>query len=95
MYFKRHYLEHSVLETDPLPVLLYCIFLAGKVENAFVPLQALVDATRSKKMTTQHILDNEFRVLQSLHYDLIVYTPYRPLHGFLQVGCAAVGAGRC
>jgi hypothetical protein len=34
MYFKRYFLAHSPQEGEPLPVLLYCLFLAGGPRRA-------------------------------------------------------------
>lgn len=79
-YYKRFYLCWSVMELHPKTVMLTCIYLACKIEENHVSAEEL-----GKGIQQDHrmILDNEMLVLQSLGFDLIVYTPYRSIEGFI------------
>ncbi|KMT13733.1 hypothetical protein BVRB_4g081110 isoform C [Beta vulgaris subsp. vulgaris] len=79
-YYKRFYLCWSVMEHHPKSVMLTCIYLACKIEESHVSAEEL-----GKGIQQDHrmILDNEVLVLQSLGFDLIVYTPYRSIDGFI------------
>ncbi|XP_021772921.1 cyclin-H1-1-like isoform X3 [Chenopodium quinoa] len=79
-YYKRFYLCWSVMEHHPKSVMLTCIYLACKIEENHVSAEEL-----GKGIQQDHrmILDNELLVLQSLGFDLIVYTPYRSIEGFI------------
>ncbi|KAL1555419.1 cyclin-H1-1 isoform X1 [Salvia divinorum] len=80
IYFKRFYLQWSVMEHHPKNIMLTCIYAACKAEENHVSAEQLgIGIEQDHHM----ILDNEMLVLQSLGFDLIVYSPYRPLQGFI------------
>ncbi|KAG9141651.1 hypothetical protein Leryth_015338 [Lithospermum erythrorhizon] len=80
IYFKRFYLQWSVMEHHPKDIMLTCIYAACKAEENHVSAEEL-----GKGIFQDHqlILNNEMLVLQSLGFDLIVYAPYRALEGFV------------
>ncbi|KAL3629519.1 hypothetical protein CASFOL_026741 [Castilleja foliolosa] len=80
IYFKRFYLQWSVMEHHPKNIMLTCIYAACKAEENHVSAEEL-----GKGIEQDHsmILNNEMLVLQSLGFDLIVYAPYRALNGFI------------
>ncbi|XP_009620421.1 cyclin-H1-1 isoform X4 [Nicotiana tabacum] len=80
IYFKRFYLQWSVMEHHPKNIMLTCIYAACKAEENHVSAEEL-----GKGIEQDHhvILNNEMLVLQSLGFDLIVYAPYRALEGFV------------
>ncbi|XP_065852892.1 cyclin-H1-1 isoform X2 [Euphorbia lathyris] len=80
IYFKRFYLQWSVMEHDPKHIMLTCIYTACKIEENHVSAEEL-----GKGISQDHqmILNYEMLVLQSLGFDLIVYAPYRSLEGFI------------
>ncbi|KAJ9131434.1 hypothetical protein P3X46_035094 [Hevea brasiliensis] len=80
IYFKRFYLQWSVMEHDPKHVMLTCIYAACKIEENHVSAEEL-----GKGISQDHqmILNYEMIVLQSLEFDLIVYAPYRSVEGFI------------
>ncbi|XP_074311571.1 cyclin-H1-1 isoform X1 [Silene latifolia] len=80
IYYKRFYLHWSVMEHDPKYVMLTCVYLACKIEENHVSSE---DLGKIIQLDHQLILDNEMLVLQSLGFDLIVYTPYRSIEGFI------------
>ncbi|KAH7650612.1 CyclinH/Ccl1 protein [Dioscorea alata] len=80
IYFKRFYLQWSVMEHHPKHIMLTCIYASCKVEENHVSAEEL-----GKGIQQDHkmILNNEMLVLQSLGFDLIVYAPYRAMEGFV------------
>lgn len=80
IYFKRFYLQWSVMEHHPKDIMLTCIYTACKAEENHVSAEEL-----GKGIEQDHhvILNNEMVVLQSLGFDLIVYSPYRSIDGFI------------
>ncbi|GFQ06189.1 cyclin-h1-1 [Phtheirospermum japonicum] len=77
IYFKRFYLQWSVMEHHPKNIMLTCIYAACKAEENHVSAEEL-----GKGIEQDHsmILNNE---MLSLGFDLIVYAPYRALDGFI------------
>ncbi|KAJ0818053.1 putative cyclin [Helianthus annuus] len=80
IYFKRFYMQWSVMEHHPKDIMLTCIYTACKAEENHVSAEEL-----GKGIDQDHqvILNNEMIVLQSLGFDLIVYSPYRSIDGFI------------
>ncbi|PIN03471.1 Cdk activating kinase (CAK)/RNA polymerase II transcription initiation [Handroanthus impetiginosus] len=79
IYFKRFYLQWSVMEHHPKNIMLTCIYAACKAEENHVSAEEL---GKGIEQDHQFILNNEMLVLQSLGFDLIVYAPYRAIEGF-------------
>lgn len=84
LFFRKFYLVNLVMEYHPRNVLFTCVFLAAKLENCFMKLDAFVNAARksNSKLTEKDIADLEFTVLQLLKFTLLVHHPFRPLYGF-------------
>ncbi|KAL6554477.1 hypothetical protein OROMI_020150 [Orobanche minor] len=80
IYFKRFYLQWSVMEHHPKNIMLTCIYAACKAEENYISAEEL---GKGSEQDHQMILNNEMLVLQSLGIDLIVYAPYRALDGFI------------
>ncbi|CAL9735690.1 cyclin Ccl1p [Monosporozyma servazzii] len=78
-FFKRFYLENSVMEYDPKDMVHTTIFLACKSENYFISVESFSNKAKSKK---EEILKYEFKLLESLKFTLLNHHPYKPLHGF-------------
>ncbi|KAG6702167.1 hypothetical protein I3843_07G019000 [Carya illinoinensis] len=80
IYFKRFYVQWSVMEHHPKNIMLTCIYAACKIEENHVSAEEL-----GKGISQDHqlILNNEMIVYQSLEFDLIVYAPYRSIDGFV------------
>ncbi|PKA61342.1 Cyclin-H1-1 [Apostasia shenzhenica] len=82
IYFKRFYLQWSVMEHHPKNIMLTCIYSSCKVEENHVSAEEL---GKGIQQDHQMILNNEIVVLQqSLGFDLIVYAPYRSIEGFIE-----------
>ncbi|KQK13327.1 hypothetical protein BRADI_1g09370v3 [Brachypodium distachyon] len=80
IYFKRFYLQWSVMEHHPKHIMLTCVYSSCKVEENHVSAEEL---GKGIQQDHQIILNNEMIVLKSLDFDLIVYAPYRPIEGFI------------
>ncbi|KAG6545329.1 hypothetical protein Mapa_013178 [Marchantia paleacea] len=80
LYFKRFYLNWSVMEHDPKHIMLTCIYLSCKVEEFHVSAEEL---GKGIQQDPQVVLKNEMTVLQCLNFELIVYAPYRSLDGYI------------
>nr|XP_010918004.1 cyclin-H1-1 isoform X2 [Elaeis guineensis] len=81
MYFKRFYLQWSVMEHHPKHIMLTCVYASCKVEENHVSAEEL---GKGIQQDHQMILNNEMIVYQSLGFDLIVYAPYRSIEGFVE-----------
>ncbi|OAY63683.1 cyclin-H1-1 [Ananas comosus] len=81
LYFKRFYLQWSVMEHHPKHIMLTCVYTSCKVEENHVSAEEL---GKGIQQDHQMILNNEMIVLQSLGFDLIVYAPYRSVKGFIE-----------
>ncbi|EDO18026.1 hypothetical protein Kpol_1045p10 [Vanderwaltozyma polyspora DSM 70294] len=78
-FFRRFYLENSVMDIDPKTIVHTTIFLACKSENYFISVDSFAKKTKSVR---EAILKHEFKLLESLKFSLLNHHPYRPLHGF-------------
>ncbi|GLU09643.1 hypothetical protein SLE2022_264920 [Rubroshorea leprosula] len=80
VYFKRFYLQWSVMEHHPKNIMLTCVYAACKIEENHVSAEEL-----GKGISQDHqiILNYEMTVYQSLEFDLIVSAPYHSIEGFV------------
>ncbi|XP_016065815.1 PREDICTED: cyclin-H isoform X5 [Miniopterus natalensis] len=87
MYFKRFYLNNSVMEYHPRIIMLTCAFLACKVDEFNVSSLQFVGNLRESPLgqekALEQILEYELLLIQQLNFHLIVHNPYRPFEGFL------------
>ncbi|XP_055284943.1 cyclin-H isoform X2 [Moschus berezovskii] len=87
MYFKRFYLNNSVMEYHPRIIMLTCAFLACKVDEFNVSSPQFVGNLREspfgQEKALEQILEYELLLIQQLNFHLIVHNPYRPFEGFL------------
>ncbi|KAL1198035.1 Cyclin-H1-1 [Cardamine amara subsp. amara] len=79
-YFKRFYLQWSVMQHHPKEIMLTCVYAACKIEENHVSAEEI---GKGIKQDHHIILKYEMAVLQSLEFDLIVYAPYRAIEGFV------------
>ncbi|XP_066459065.1 cyclin-H isoform X2 [Eleutherodactylus coqui] len=87
MYFKRFYLNNSVMEHHPRIIMLTCAFLACKVDEFNVSsiqfVGNLPDNPTTQENVLEQILEYELLLIQQLNFHLIVHNPYRPFEGYL------------
>ncbi|XP_066474190.1 cyclin-H [Tiliqua scincoides] len=87
MYFKRFYLNNSVMEYHPRIIMLTCAFLACKVDEFNVSSAQFVGNLRESPLgqekALEQILEYELLLIQQLNFHLVVHNPYRPFEGFL------------
>ncbi|CAA7024708.1 unnamed protein product [Microthlaspi erraticum] len=79
-YFKRFYLQWSVMQHHPKEIMLTCVYASCKIEENHVSAEEI---GKGIKQDHHIILKYEMAVLQSLEFDLIVYAPYRAMGGFV------------
>ncbi|KAJ4877676.1 Cyclin-H1-1 [Raphanus sativus] len=79
-YFKRFYLQWSVMQHHPKEIMLTCVYAACKIEENHVSAEEI---GKGIKQDHHIILKYEMAVLQSLEFDLIVFAPYRAMEGFV------------
>ncbi|CAI4053451.1 hypothetical protein N7582_005726 [Saccharomyces uvarum] len=78
-FFRRFFLENSVMHIDPKSIVHTTIFLACKSENYFISVDSFAQKAKS---TRESIIKYEFKLLESLKFSLLNHHPYKPLHGF-------------
>ncbi|XP_069483691.1 cyclin-H isoform X2 [Ambystoma mexicanum] len=87
MYFKRFYMNNSVMEYHPRIIMLTCAYLACKVDEFNVSSVQFVgnlrDTPSGQEKTLEQILEYELLLIQQLNFHLIIHNPYRPFEGFL------------
>ncbi|KAJ3415845.1 hypothetical protein HDV05_003909 [Chytridiales sp. JEL 0842] len=79
-FFKRFYLENSVIDYDPKLVVLTAVFLAAKVENVHKPLSEFL-AKVPKAPTSEALLEMEFTLAAGLKFQFNVPQVRWALHG--------------
>jgi len=83
VYFKRFYLKYSILDYDPWTVMITCVYLACKVENAYISAEELAKGVQQDaRIVEKIVLGSEMNLLQGLDFDLVVHTPYSAFDGF-------------
>ncbi|KAM4709752.1 cyclin-H isoform 2-T3 [Discoglossus pictus] len=87
MYFKRFYLNNSVMEHHPRIIMLTCAFLACKVDEFNVSSVQFVgnlgENPLGQEKVLEQILEYELLLIQQLNFHLIIHNPYRPFEGYL------------
>uniref|UniRef100_A0A8C7XNY1 Cyclin-H n=1 Tax=Oryzias sinensis TaxID=183150 RepID=A0A8C7XNY1_9TELE len=88
MYFRRFYLNNSVMEHHPRIIMLTCAYLACKVDEFNVSSTQFVgnllhETPAGQERVLQQILEYELLLIQQLSFHLVVHNPYRPLEGLL------------
>jgi len=97
MYFKRFYLNNSVMDYSPRNIYMACLWLATKVEEFNVSISQFVENLKESPQQSMRsedlILALELPIISALKYHLTIHNPYRPMEGFLidmRVRCAEV-----
>eukprot|EP00959_Pyramimonas_sp_CCMP1952_P287474 6012441-Pyramimonas_sp.AAC.1 len=80
VYFKRFWIKNSVLEHHPKGIMLTCIYLACKCEENYISMEQFA---RGASQNLKEILNKELTVLTNLDFELITFTPYRPVVGLM------------
>ncbi|KAF5402437.1 Proteasome endopeptidase complex [Paragonimus heterotremus] len=83
-YLKRFYISHSVMDFYPREMMLTCLYVACKAADFPIGIQTFIShIPRNQERYSDFILNSELFLLESLNYDLWVFTPYRPLIGLI------------
>ncbi|ORZ16414.1 cyclin-like protein [Absidia repens] len=87
VYFKRFYTKNSLRLTDPLLVLITCVYLAAKIEECPSHIRTVTQEAKHVFQAdfggfpydTLKVAEFEFYLLEELDFYLIVWHPYRAL----------------
>lgn len=84
VYFKRIYLQTTIMESLPEDMISVCLYMACKVEeyNISVDKFIMIYPEVDRERTANVILGNEMGLMRLLNYQLIVHSPKRALEGF-------------
>ena len=83
-YFKRFYLNNSVMDYHPKEILVTAVYLACKVEEFNVSMSQFIDnVAGDKEKATKIILNNELLLMQELQFHLTIHNPYRAVEGLI------------
>ncbi|XP_068460846.1 cyclin-H isoform X3 [Clinocottus analis] len=88
MYFRRFYLNNSIMEYHPRIIMLTCAYLSCKVDEFNVSSTQFVgnllqETPAGQERVLEQILEFELLLIQQLNFHLVVHTPYRPMEGLL------------
>lgn len=87
MYFRRFYLNNSLMDYHPRTIMLTCTYLACKVDEFNVTCIQFVgnlqETPAGQEWAMEQILEYELLLIQQLNFHLVIHTPYRPMEGFL------------
>ncbi|XP_078420884.1 cyclin-H [Cetorhinus maximus] len=87
MYFKRFFLNNSLMEYHPRTIMLTSVYLACKVDEFNVSSSQFVanlwESPAGQEKALEQILEYELLLIQQLNFHLIVHNPFRPFEGFL------------
>lgn len=83
-YFKRFYLNNSVMDFHPKEILVTSAYLACKVEEFNVSIdQFIANIKGDKERAMDVVLNNEMLLMRELNFHLTVHNPFRPVEGLL------------
>ncbi|XP_072244195.1 cyclin-H [Leuresthes tenuis] len=88
MYFRRFYLNNSIMEYHPRIIMLTCAYLSCKVDEFNVSSTQFVgnllqETPAGQEKVLEQILEFELLLIQQLNFHLVVHNPYRPMEGLL------------
>ncbi|XP_029295152.1 cyclin-H isoform X1 [Cottoperca gobio] len=88
MYFRRFYLNNSIMEHHPRIIMLTCAYLSCKVDEFNVSSTQFVgnllqETPAGQERVLEQILEYELLLIQQLKFHLVVHNPYRPMEGLL------------
>ncbi|KAM7416474.1 hypothetical protein PAMA_018505 [Pampus argenteus] len=88
MYFRRFYLNNSIMEYHPRIIMLTCAYLSCKVDEFNVSSSQFVgnllqETPAGQERVLEQILEYELLLIQQLNFHLVVHNPYRPMEGLL------------
>ncbi|CAL8329707.1 unnamed protein product [Arctogadus glacialis] len=88
MFFRRFYLNNSLMEYHPRIIMLTCAYLSCKVDEFNVSSTQFVgnllqETPAGQERVLEQILEFELLLIQQLNFHLVIHTPYRPMEGLL------------
>eukprot|EP01006_Ploeotia_vitrea_P026479 TRINITY_DN59460_c0_g1_i1.p1 TRINITY_DN59460_c0_g1~~TRINITY_DN59460_c0_g1_i1.p1 ORF type:complete len:644 (-),score=35.32 TRINITY_DN59460_c0_g1_i1:138-2069(-) len=86
-YFKRWYMDHTVIDSPPLITMLACIYLATKIVEPPIDIGiflAEVKTLTGAETDMEEVFKGERQLLQYLDFYLITYHPYTTMRVLLE-----------
>ncbi|CAF2351086.1 unnamed protein product [Rotaria sp. Silwood2] len=85
-YFKRFYLNNSVMDYHPKDIYLICVYLTCKTEELRMPITDFLSNIKNSTnldQTADIILSYELLLIEKLNFQLVIHTAYRPFEGLI------------
>uniref|UniRef100_A0A1B6DCS3 Cyclin-H n=1 Tax=Clastoptera arizonana TaxID=38151 RepID=A0A1B6DCS3_9HEMI len=83
-YFKRFYVNNTVMDYHPKEILVTAAYLACKVEEFNVSInQFVANIQGDRDKCAEIILNSELLIMEKMNFHLTVHNPYRPIEGLL------------
>ncbi len=82
-FLQRYYLNESVHNIDPYVIMFTCILLACKCEEFNAPVEKIVSFSTDPTAMLRRVIQHEMVVADTLQYNLVVHSLFRPARGFL------------
>ena len=86
VFYRRLYFRRTFRDYDPELYSIACLYLASKLEEAAfhqgqaeIMIHTVKTIVPSFPFALEHLMKAEYLLLEELQFDLIVYSPYRPL----------------
>lgn len=87
VYMKRFYLNNDITECDPWLLIQAAILLASKIEESQIYIKNISSALPSgvdQAYSQAEIIECEYYLMEELHYQLVVFHPYRAFKKFIE-----------
>jgi len=85
-YFKRFYLNNSVMDYHPRDIYLICVYLTCKTEElriSIIDFLGNIKNSTNIDQTADILLSYELLLIEKLHFQLVIHTAYRPFEGLI------------
>ncbi|CAF0748192.1 unnamed protein product [Rotaria sordida] len=85
-YFKRFYLNNSVMDYHPKDIYLICVYLTCKTEELRISITDFLSNIKNSTnidQTADILLSYELLLIEKLNFQLVIHTAYRPFEGLI------------
>ncbi|UJR27727.1 hypothetical protein I4U23_009004 [Adineta vaga] len=85
-YFKRFYLNNSVMDYHPRDIYLICVYLTSKTEELRISMRdflANIKDSTNLDHTADILLSYELLLIEKIHFQLVIHTAHRPFEGLI------------
>ncbi|CAF1011350.1 unnamed protein product [Adineta steineri] len=85
-YFKRFYLNNSVMDYHPRDIYLICVYLTCKTEElriSIIDFLGNIKNSTNIDQTADIVLSYELLLIEKLDFQLVIHTAHRPFEGLI------------